>query len=144
MTIRLILTITLSGLIACSGAPTPPAEDANLVSVLKTRSNLTWFAELLESSGVASMLLPSGSYTIFAPMDNAVTGPLDEATIRHHILPVRVTFSDIAGEDTSYETLKKDRMEVDFTEQIAVGSGLMVESDIQASNGIIHVIDEGK
>ena len=75
-------------------------------------------------------------------MNQAVNGVLDEATIRHHILPTRVTFSDMAGENTSYQTLNRDEIEVDVTEQIVIGSALMVESDIEASNGIIHVIDK--
>jgi hypothetical protein len=47
----------------------------------------------------------------------------------------------MAGESTSYETLNRDEIEVDVTERIVIGSALMVESDIEASNGIIHVID---
>jgi uncharacterized surface protein with fasciclin (FAS1) repeats len=144
MTPRLIPTFAamLTALSACGGStPTPPPPALDLVGLLKTRPSLTRFAEALESTGVAGTLLASGSYTVFAPLDKAVTGPLDAATIRHHILPVRVTFSDMAGESTSYDTLNDDQIEIDVTEQIAVGTALMVESDISAANGIIHVID---
>lgn len=144
MPIRRILTFVsvLATLSACGGSLPPPAPDPDLVDILKTRPSLTRFTEALVSSGVAGTLASSGSYTIFAPMDKAVSAPLDEATIRHHILPTRVTFSDMAGENTSYGTLNNDEIEVDVTDQIAVGSALMVESDIQAANGIIHVIDK--
>ena len=54
----------------------------------------------------------------------------------------RVTFSDLAGENTSYTTLYTDEVEIDATEAIKIGDGLMVESDIVASNGVIHVIDK--
>lgn len=145
MTIRSILIVivssALTALAAC-GSPPPPQPEPNLVNVLKTRPSLKRFTEALESTGVANGLAADGAYTVFAPMDKAVNGALDEATIRHHILPTRVTFSDMAGENTSYETLNKDEIEVDVTEQIVVGSGLMVESDIEASNGVIHVIDK--
>lgn len=144
MTIRPTLTIifAVTMLTACgSSLPPPPAQEADLVSALKSRPSLKQFTEALESSGIAATLSSSGAYTVFAPIDKAVTGPLDEATLRHHILPTRVTFSDMAGESTSYDTLNNDQMEIDVTEQIAVGSGLMVESDILASNGVIHVID---
>lgn len=143
MTIRLILSVVavFTTLAACS-APPPPAPDPGLVDILKARPSLKRFTEALESTGVANTLVAGGAYTIFAPMDKAVNGTLDEATIRHHILPTRVTFSDMAGEATSYQTLNDDEIEVDVTEKIIVGSGLMVESDIEASNGIIHVIDK--
>ncbi len=143
MTKRLILTCLpmLMALAACSSPP--PAEPASgLVSVLKARPSLKQFADALESTGVAGKLAEGGAYTVFAPMDKAVNGALDEATIRHHILPTRVTFSDMAGESTSYETLNNDEIEVDVTNKIVIGSALMVESDIEASNGIIHVIDK--
>ena len=141
---RLILPIALilPTLAACGGGNSNlPAEEPDLVAVLKARPNLTRFADALETSGVAGELVASGSYTVFAPMNRAINGQMDEATVRHHILPDRVTFSDMAGESTSYETLNNDDMEIDVTDQIVIGSGLMVESDIEAANGIIHVID---
>lgn len=137
----LLTSLLLTALAACGGAPPQPPVEPDLLAVLKTRPSLTRFAEALETSGVASTLVASGSYTIFAPIDRSVTTQLDEATIRHHILSTRVTFSDMAGESTSYDTLNFDQIEIDATEQIVVGSGLMVESDINAANGVIHVID---
>ena len=135
-----LLVITLA---ACGGstAPKPVAPEPDLLAVLKSRPSLTRFAEALETSGIAGTLLASGSYTIFAPVDRSVNEPLDEATIRHHILATAVTFSDMAGESTSYDTLNFDQIEIDVTEQIVVGTALMVESDIKAANGVIHVID---
>lgn len=144
MTIRLILPIAaiLGALSACGGSqPTPPAANLELLAVLKNRPSLTQFTAALESTGVAVTLLSSGSYTIFAPIDKAVSAPMDQATIRHHILTTRQTFSDMAGESTSYDTLNNDQIEIDVTDGIAIGSGLMVESDITAANGVIHVID---
>ncbi|MDH3662314.1 MAG: fasciclin domain-containing protein [Alphaproteobacteria bacterium] len=136
------IVVILSTLAACGGgnAP-PPAPKPDVIGVLKTRPSLLRFTEALEATGVASALLSSGAYTVFAPMDKGVAGPLDEATVRHHILPTRVAFSDMAGENTSYDTLNNDQIEIDVTDQIAIGSALMVESDIAAANGIIHVID---
>ncbi len=139
---RSIAALFITALAACGGgqAPAPPPEP-DLLAVLKSRPSLTRFAEAVESTGVAAQLQASGAYTVFAPMDAAVNGELDQATVRHHITNERVTFADMAGESTSYTTLNGDEMEVDVTEQIAVGSGLMVESDILAANGVIHVID---
>ena len=129
---------------ACSGDPNLPRVEPDLVARLKTRPSLKRFTEALETTGVAATLQAEGNYTIFAPMDVAVAagGPLDQATVRHHILTERVNFSDLAGENTSYTTLHTDEIEVDATEVIRIGEGLMVESDISASNGVIHVIDK--
>ncbi|MGH1477274.1 MAG: fasciclin domain-containing protein [Geminicoccales bacterium] len=144
MTIRSLSTLlaVLLVLAACGSSPTVPKVEADLVAVLKTRPSLKQFTKALEETGVAAALQKDGSYTIFAPID-AATGdqPLDIATIRHHIIAERITFSDIAGESTSYKTLHTDEIEIDATESISVGDGLMVESDITAINGVIHVID---
>jgi uncharacterized surface protein with fasciclin (FAS1) repeats len=141
----LILPVFLS-LFACGGSQQPlPRDEPDLIAVLKNRPSLTQFTAALEATGVASTLQGGGSFTIFAPTDVAVAksdaASLDDATIKHHILPERITFSDLAGENTSYTTLHTDEIEVDATESIRIGDGLMVESDITATNGVIHVID---
>jgi hypothetical protein len=148
MTTRWFLSIcvVLISLSACGGSVQQalPQAEPDLIAVLKSRPSLRQFTAALESSGVGASLQANGTYTIFAPIDKAVgqNGPLDAATVRHHILAERVTFSDIAGESTSYTTLHSDDIEIDATETIRIGEGLMVESDITAANGIIHVIDK--
>ncbi len=137
------MLVALLSLNACGSNQVVQNAEPDLIAVLKTRPSLTKFTESLESTGVAATLQESGSYTIFAPMDAVVDqGTLDEITVRHHILPERVAFSDLAGENTSYTTLHTDEIEVDATETIKIGDGLMVESDITAKNGVIHVIDK--
>ena len=137
----LLLLLNVS---ACGGgggnlAPTGPPD---LLSVLKERPSLTLFTEAFESTGVADQLELDGAYTVFVPIDQSVAGSLDVATIRHHIISDRIGFSDIAGENEIYTTLNDDEIEIDATDQIAIGSGFMIESDINASNGVIHVIDQ--
>jgi uncharacterized surface protein with fasciclin (FAS1) repeats len=135
------LALLLISLTACAGSePTPPPAN-DLLTVLKTRPSLQRFAKAFESTGVAGQLQAERRYTIFAPMDKAVIDALDSSTVRHHILSGSIEFSDMAGESTTYTTLNGDEIEIDVTEQIVIGSALMVESDIGASNGVIHVID---
>jgi len=116
-------------------------EPSDLLAVLKSRPSLTRFAEAFENTGVAGQLQPSNAYTVFAPIDKAVAGPLDAATVRNHVLADRVTFSNIAGENASYTTLNGNEIDIEATDRIIIGTGLMVESDISAANGVIHVID---
>lgn len=144
MTIRCFSTIlfVLLSVTACGSDPTLPPVERDLIGTLKTRPSLTKFTEALETTGVAATLQKEGSYTIFAPMDVAVSGTLDQATVRHHILAERVTFSKLAGETTSYTTLHTDEIEIEATGAIRVGDALMVELDIAADNGVIHVIDK--
>jgi len=145
MTKRWFSTILFALLLlnACGGNQVLPKAEPDLITLLKSRPSLTEFTKSLEATGVAATLQENGSYTIFAPIDAVVQeGALDEITVRHHILPERVTFSDLAGESTSYTTLHTDEIEVDATETIRIGDGLMVESDITAKNGVIHVIDK--
>ncbi len=140
-----IILITVFSITACgSNDPLPPSPaEPDLLAVLKNRPSLKKFTRALEATGVAGQLQGGGDYTIFAPMDVAVADTsLDLKTVSHHIIPGRVTFSDLAGENNSYTTLHRDEIEVDATDAIRVGDGLMVESDIAANNGIIHVIDK--
>lgn len=147
MTIHcLLIASILVGLAACGGGGSPPSQqqaEPDLLSRLKTRPSLTRFTAALEATGVADRLRDAGPYTIFAPIDAAIADrSLDQATVNHHIVAERVTFNDIAGETISYTTLHTDEIEIDAVEVIRVGDGMMIESDITASNGVIHVIDK--
>lgn len=71
---------------------------------------------------MASALLPDGNNTVFALINQAVTGPPDAATMRHHILPLGVTLSDRAGKVTSNDTLNADEIVTASFRAGAVGS----------------------
>ena len=94
--------------------------------------------------------------TVFAPSDDAFarlpSGRLEEllqpenrtelvAVLKYHVVPGAITFSDIAGEATTLETLEGGALDIDAVEHIKVNTANMSSADIEASNGVIHEID---
>jgi hypothetical protein len=97
-----------------------------------------------------------GPYTVFAPstaaFDRLTPGAFEtmlkpellvqlRTLVESHIVEDEVGFTDLAGEETTLTTLAGGDITVDAVDTIRVDDALMVESDLAASNGLIHVID---
>ena len=50
--------------------------------------------------------------------------------------------ADIAGKELMVETVQGSKIEVDATGGVKVDDANVVTADVEASNGIIHVIDK--
>lgn len=107
-------------------------------------------AELVET------LKGPGPFTVFAPNDAAfdkvpddtLNGLLDPENkealtgiLTYHVIPGKVMAADIAGKSMSVETVNGAMVEIDATDGVTVGGAKVIATDIEASNGVIHVID---
>jgi uncharacterized surface protein with fasciclin (FAS1) repeats len=146
---------------AAPATTTGTAASGNIVqaagnySVLDTLGLLLDLLELEQNqNNNIKALLTSGNYTFFAPTDTAFTS-LNEAqleqlianpgqlagVLRSHIVPGRLTAADLAGA-TSVETLAGTRLNVRAAGgAVTVGGARVVQADIAATNGVIHIID---
>ncbi len=132
-------------------------EDA---SIAKTASEAGSFQTLLaaaEAAGLADALATGeGPFTVFAPTD-AAFGALGADTIesllqpanrgklarilQYHVVPGRVYASDVLG-GASAGTLANETVRVGLDSgSLRVNDANIVATDIEASNGVIHVID---
>lgn len=107
-------------------------------------------AELVET------LKGPGPFTVFAPND-AAFDKVPEDTLKmllepdhkealtgiltYHVIPGKVMAADIAGKSMSVETVNGAMLEIDATDGVTVGGAKVIATDIEASNGVIHVID---
>lgn len=130
----------------------------DLISLAKTSPNLSTFATLVETAGIADAITAEGKFTIFAPTNKAFSSmpkaelerlmkPENKAelikVLQLHILPnevASVRFKDNqrikAGEDR-YINVRVNST----TNEVAVGGANIVHPDVSASNGVLHVID---
>lgn len=130
----------------------------NLIALAKTSPNLSTFAALVEAAGIDKALKPDQKYTIFAPTNKAFSAlpktelnrlmqPENKAELvkilQLHILPNEVTSTRLtnnqrikAGED-KYINVVHDKS----TQAISIGGATVVRPDVQASNGVLHVVD---
>lgn len=113
------------------------------------------FLAAATAAGLVDALRGEGPLTVFAPTDEAFAA-LGEETINellkpenkdqlvgiltYHVIAGRVEAADLIGKTTEAETLN-GTVTVDGTDGVMVNSANVVSADIEASNGIIHVID---
>ncbi|MGY6645532.1 MAG: fasciclin domain-containing protein [Salinarimonas sp.] len=110
----------------------------------------------VQAAGLVDTLKGEGPFTVFAPTDEAFAA-LPEGTVEsllqeenrdqlvsiltYHVIPGAVMSSDIAGQPLSVETVQGSELAIDATDGVRVGEAMVVTADIEASNGVIHVID---
>lgn len=110
----------------------------------------------VQAAGLEETLRGEGPFTVFAPTDEAFAA-LPEGTVEslleeenrdqlvsiltYHVIPGAVMSSDIAGETLSVDTVEGSALAIDATDGVRVGEAMVVTADIEASNGVIHVID---
>lgn len=130
------------------------AHEHDIVTTAEGLTRLTTFVDLVRVAGLTELLRGVGPLTVFAPTDRAFTrmseGQLDELkadssrlaeVLRHHVVEGRVkapkpevprVATPIDGEDLTLTSVP-DAYRVD--------KARLVQTNIRASNGVIHAID---
>lgn len=131
----------------------------NHQSIVGVANDAGQFGTLLaaaKAAGLAEALGGEGPLTVFAPTDEAF-GKLPEGTVedllkkenlddlaailKYHVVQGRV-FSDEVLKTKSIATLQGDMLKVSMKDgNPMVNEAGIIETDIDASNGVIHVID---
>jgi uncharacterized surface protein with fasciclin (FAS1) repeats len=102
-------------------------------------------------AGLVETLNGAGPYTLFAPDDIAFTRMLigDElddpdklkSILTYHLVPGRYTTEDIR-EMENIETMNGNSLTIGLDDdELVIDDGKFITSDIECSNGIIHIID---
>ena len=110
----------------------------------------------VKAAGLVETLKGDGPFTVFAPTDEAFAklpdGTVDDllkpenkdklvAILTYHVVPGKIMSSDIAGKKTDAKTVQGSTLAVDATDGVMVDNAKVIKADIEASNGVIHVID---
>jgi uncharacterized surface protein with fasciclin (FAS1) repeats len=111
----------------------------------------------VQAADLVAILKGTGPFTVFAPTDEAFAAlpagtvemlllPENKdqliAVLTYHVIPGKVMSSDIAGKSMSVETVQGSMVMVDATNGVMVDSATVITADIEASNGVVHVIDQ--
>jgi uncharacterized surface protein with fasciclin (FAS1) repeats len=136
------------------------ASVAHAKDILDTAASAGSFNTLvaaIEAAGLEETLKGPGPFTVFAPTDEAFA-KLPAGTVEtllkpenkdklvqiltYHVLPGKVMSDDVAGKTTEAKTVEGSTLEVDAREGgVMVDEARVVQADIAADNGVIHVID---
>ena len=142
-----------AALVATLIAPTL-ARAADIVDTAVAAGSFNTLVTAVKAAGLVKTLKGKGPYTVFAPNDAAFAklppGTVESllknkaklATIlKYHVVPGRVKAADVAGKSLQVKTAAGLPVNVDGTFGVRVNDAHVIQPDIEASNGVIHVID---
>ena len=134
-----------------TGATDADTASMTIAEIATEAGNFTSLLGALEATGWAETFAEPGNYTVFAPTDAAFAALGDvnlsqdelEAILLYHVVNDRLTRDQLATDDL-VPTLSGGRplfIYADDGQIISISGAKLLMTDIQASNGIIHVID---
>ncbi|MDB9380060.1 fasciclin domain-containing protein, partial [Nodularia sphaerocarpa] len=148
--------VMASNYIVGAAKQTQTAQD--IVSIAASSQFFRSLTSLLKTASLAGILQQPGPYTVFAPTDEAFAalpaGTLEELQqpenrellikiLRYHVVPGEVTANQLSdGELKTFEDVPVNILVDKATNQIAVNNANVIQPNVEASNGIIHVINE--
>jgi len=136
-------------------APTEASSGPTITEVAASNDSFKTLTAALQAAGLTDTLSGEGPFTVFAPTDaafaklpagtlKALLKPENKQTLvkilTYHVVPGEVTSSQLtSGEVTTVEG-SPVTVNVDG-KGVMVNKATVVQPDIQASNGVIHVVD---
>jgi uncharacterized surface protein with fasciclin (FAS1) repeats len=124
----------------------------DIVDTAVAAGSFKTLATALQAAGLVQTLKGPGPFTVFAPTDAAFAkipkADLDAllkdkarltAVLTYHVVPGRVMAKDVkAG---TVKTVQGGMLTLGTTGGVTVNNAKVVQADVVASNGVIHVID---
>lgn len=139
-----------------SDVETDASADSSIVEVASSAGSFNTLTQAIEAAGLTDTLSQDGSYTVFAPTDEAFNqlpeGTLDQLLLpenqellrqilTYHVVPQEVTSAEIQPGEVSTVEGSPVNLQVDGG-SVMVNDAMVTQPDIKASNGVIHAIDQ--
>ena len=125
----------------------------DIVDTAVSAGSFNTLATALTEAGLVDTLKGDGPFTVFAPTDEAFSKiPEDQlaeiladkdtltAILTYHVVPGKVMAADVSKIDSA-ATVQGQALSISTESGVMVDSAMVVQADIEASNGVIHVID---
>lgn len=134
----------------------PAAGNENIVALAQQTPDLSTLVKAVSAAGLVETLEEPGPYTVFAPTNQAFAalgGTLDTLLepknkaelaeiLTYHVVPGEVTSSELS-DGQKLKTVQGDKLEVRVADgEVTVNGAKVAIPDVEASNGVVHVIDE--
>jgi uncharacterized surface protein with fasciclin (FAS1) repeats len=132
------------------------AKAADIVDTAVSAGSFNTLVAAVKAAGLVDTLKGTGPFTVFAPTDEAFAklpgGTVENllkpenkqqlvAILTYHVVPGKTMSKDLAGKKIMVKTVEGDQVTIDATNGVKVDNAKVTKADIEASNGVIHVID---
>jgi uncharacterized surface protein with fasciclin (FAS1) repeats len=125
----------------------------NIVEIAVSNDSFTTLVAAVQAAGLVEALQSPGPFTVFAPINEAfanlppgtvqtlVQNPPQLARIlKFHVVSGKLTQADLAQMKT-VESLEGSPIPINCSNGFEVKNATVIAANIEADNGIIHVID---
>ena len=125
----------------------------DIVDIAVGNDNFKTLVAAVQAADLVDVLKSEGPFTVFAPTDDAfaklpdgtittlVQNPPKLARIlKYHVVAGKLMKADLAGVD-SVESVEGSPITIDCSDNFEVKNSTVIMEDIEADNGVIHVID---
>lgn len=147
-----------------SPAPATGASSGTVVGVAAANSSFKTLTAALKAAGLTETLSGTGPFTVFAPTDQAFEafaatlpkGGLQKLLssqdpqikqllvkiLTYHVIPGKITSTDLKSGPVKSVEGGAINVKTDSSAGVMVNNAKVVQPDVQADNGVIHIIDQ--
>ena len=125
----------------------------NIVETARDAGTFQTLLTAVDAAGLGDTLADGGPFTVFAPTDAAFAA-LPQGTVQglladppaltrvltYHVVPGRITSAQITG-DSEQKTVEGGVLAIARNGGVTVNDATVIQADVEAANGVIHVID---
>ena len=144
----------LAALVTLTALPARAADaKKDIVDTAVAAGSFKTLATALQAAGLVDTLKGKGPFTVFAPTDEAFAklpaGALDAllkdkakltAVLTYHVVAGKVKAADVTKLKDA-KTVQGGSLRISTASGVKVDDATVVKTDIEASNGVIHVVD---
>ena len=126
---------------------------ADIVDTAVSAGSFKTLVAAVQAAGLVDTLKGAGPFTVFAPTDEAFSklpaGTVDSLLkvipqltkiLTYHVVSGKVLSSDVVKLDKA-TTVQGSDVKIDASNGVKVNDATVVTPDVEADNGVIHVID---
>jgi uncharacterized surface protein with fasciclin (FAS1) repeats len=152
----LILMVATVSMVSARAVPESSMEteqDATIVDLAASDERFSTLVTAVQAAGLAETLGGEGPFTLFAPTNDAFAA-LPEGTVEalledtealtsiltYHVVAGAVPASEVTSL-TNAETVQGQPVIIGSANGVTINDATVIEADLRASNGIIHVVD---
>jgi uncharacterized surface protein with fasciclin (FAS1) repeats len=138
----------------CGSCESHEAKKSDIVATALSAGGFDTLVTAVKAAGLAETLQSDGPFTVFAPTDEAFA-KLPEGTVEsllanpdklrevllYHVVPGKVMAADVVSLNSATTAQGSEVMIKSGDGKVLVNDALVTATDIETSNGVIHVID---
>lgn len=134
----------------------PAAAGKDIVALAQGTPDLSTLVKAVTAADLATTLQGKGPFTVFAPTNAAfadIQSTVDtllmpenkedlQGVLTYHVVPGKVMAADLKdGQELTTVQGEKLKVSIDGS-TVKVGDATVTQPDVEASNGVVHVIDK--